>query len=119
MQLHQVEVVGFHALEAALDAVLDGTRSPWLAVVTACDVACLCRQDILVAPVRDRPPDQLLAVAIAGRCIEKVDPSVERCVEQFAGDRFLIQGQVSHLCQTCAEPADAQARSAEGVHLHL
>src|SRR5215470_13435060 len=88
VELHHVEMVGLHALEALLDArrnVFPGEdMRAALAARRRCrpdQASAFAGEEILVAAMTDVAADALLAQSIVDRGVDVVDPGVEHRVE--------------------------------------
>ena len=88
MELHHVEIVGLHALQALLDARRDIFPGEHVraALTAGCrrrpdQAATFAGEEILVAAMADVAADALLAQSIVDRGVDVVDAGVEHCVE--------------------------------------
>ena len=82
MELDQVEVVGREPLQAALDAFVERLRAP----VRACPATAVPAfgEEIELTPARgDGFADQLLAVLVAFRGVDDVEPGIQCAAEQL------------------------------------
>ena len=109
VQLHEVEAVGVHQPQAAVDAVGDDLVGPVFPLSAGNVVPGLGRQQELVAAVRHGLAHQLFADAVAGRGVEEVDACVQRRIEDAGRLRLVVPRQdITDLRQADPEAADFQ-----------
>ena len=80
-------------------------------------MSALGEQVVILASTSRRLPDQLLAVEVALRSVDHVEPGVERVVEQ-AGDHVGRRPLVTDLRAAKAEHADLHVGLAEPSRFH-
>jgi hypothetical protein len=95
MELHHVEIIGMHPLEALFDARQDIIACVYVAVALAAwsgvrtdQATTFARQIVLRPPMRNVAADALLTQAIINRRVEIIDAGIERGVEDGFGLRL-------------------------------
>jgi hypothetical protein len=83
VQLHHIDVVGSHPLEALVQAAQQVLLGPHMGSVVGALVAAhyrtaaLCGQNELIAAVRQKAADVLLAAPVVVCCVDEVDAVVD------------------------------------------
>src|SRR5205807_2043154 len=116
VQLDQIDVVGREAAQAALDAGQEW-RAPPVGARPAAGVPALREQRDVPASGSERLADQALAVVVALRGVDHVQPGVERAPEQ-PRDRAGAHALIPDLRAAEAEHARHDVGAAEPTLLH-
>ena len=115
MELHDVDVVGLQALQAAIDAGFDGAAVPVAPLEAVPGVAALGGEDELVPSAGHCPADELFAVAVAGGGVEEVDAAVKGGVQDggHSVDALLGEFVIADFREAHAEAGDFESGVSE------